>query len=1681
MPLSCPHHPPSPYPEELAEVFAAGPRVASRPLPRDIPPVQHYPLRAQVPDDLRAMMHRTIGFVLDYILDTMDYSPDEPGPPLHESDLRLQPTADPMTKDQYCVIVWNDDKHCYDELIKMLCDLTNRTREEALEVIQRIDDTGREIIDMNINVPKLYEMAMSIAQIDLGVTIRRAYDTFCEQVVSVLIEWLADLTKCRIGTDALVIKEIIAAELLSPRRKEMGYPINTRSPLYINDPSPTRIDALFLYHTRLWKKPRLHMKEVYASVTALSKNHKLAIAGHFANVYHRIIDAYLLVDREAETSIKYFALQLFTAPSVAAHIVKNHNLIARLLNIISSFFTNQISEKHIQYQTSYTGPLDVESYPFKSKRFMPVFSDLRYLCHTEPVQEMIARNREFTVQFSKTCQLFMCVNPNKRAVTSHVEYETDAWISVFNVTLSLSRVIKVFGEAFIKANAMQLVSALKHVIHSILLTVTLVDDRLDKAKFTPTTFHTVGFGGAEYQVVNFDVLEGWVSFHHSLHWLLAELLKHTQSLSKEALRSVGYEDLRAVFLEMASEQAILTIVDFPLRVLTMIAQIRTGLWVRNGFAIRGQLLHYRDYMLRELCYDQDLYILQTSLAIVDPNTIFVTILDRFGLLDYFSGITTHPVFEPQQLSSMVEELLYVLIVILSEDASPQRMSVEGSIRREIIHALAMGPCTFSDLVKRVAERLVDDVSFERMLVQVANFKAPETATDSGLYELKDEMYDEVNPFFYHYTRNKREEVENVLKMRLRKKTGDSDPVIVPRRFGVREGEDESDKGEMFGSLVESFEKEVLVQIMFYSLENVLKVTDSSGATPPSAEAILDQALHLVMLGILERGERFARLTTSMSFTTGRGGRGDSEMQGLGGDKTLLDVICTLEHHDKYKLYRSRIVWILAELEKHIPSDVRRHRVVPDRTSAPQISAEETKKRAAKARQEAIMQQMKAQQASFAINLDDIGDDEDEVMEEADDGNEQVSFGTCIVCQEDLNSSRGFGALSLIQPSRLLRKQPDIPSSYLNEVLTMQPCLDRALPSTPTGFPPTQKDILDSAKQNMAPNFEGFPSSYTKFGLHGSVCTHMMHLECFQVYSISIRQRHRAQATRNHPENIPRKEYICPLCKSLGNVILPVTNPSRTTLNTVPFADWIRAAGISILKSKPDPLMDSLQFKNGTGEFVFWGVQDPGYTLALRNPDRWGDVDTAKMLDTLMSVCKSFSQQTRHLRDRPEPEAGDRGAGIYLPEELIGYTIAGIEVAQRGVKVDGGGLVADNLTEAQMRMIRGLLVCLSRLSAMQFKGRPDEGRDAIRQAIIKRLLPEWSRITLTSFSYPLLLRDPFTILVETAAVAPEMIKHILILTYYACLARTVIGLIYILTKTRSFNTPYLANRSHEEVFGDVRMFFMSVVRHSPIFEHTAMLAFETFGEARIEKLLYQFTLPFLRRAAILCRSILPSAFPTPMLHDTSSQQDDEYKRLLDMLGIPPLADLPNQDTLQNALSGWCAHYGHSQAASQLNCGVVLEYPTVYRMARLPVVLDSLFGQQDRALTCQRCNTLPMDAAICLICGATCCFQSYCCTDIDYNERGECNMHTRECGGMIGVYFLVKRCSLLFLNAGNGTFALAPYMDANGEVDISMRRGRRQYLHFARWEDVRKTWLNHSIPTIVARKLEATIDPGGWETF
>ena len=245
----------------------------------DIPPVKNYPYRVSVPPELREMMSRTVGYALDFLLDTLDFSPDEPSVPSNEADLRLQPSADPMMKDQYCVLIWNDDKHSFEEATKLISDLTNRSREDALDIAHRIDEQGREIIDMSTDAIRLLEMAQTISQIDLGVTIRRAYDTFREQIVAVIIEWLLDLTRGRLGSDTIILREIIAAELLSPRRRDNG--VYSANPQLTNVAAgihnPTRLDWMFLFHSRLWKKPRLSLKEIYAVVLTLSREHRLVV------------------------------------------------------------------------------------------------------------------------------------------------------------------------------------------------------------------------------------------------------------------------------------------------------------------------------------------------------------------------------------------------------------------------------------------------------------------------------------------------------------------------------------------------------------------------------------------------------------------------------------------------------------------------------------------------------------------------------------------------------------------------------------------------------------------------------------------------------------------------------------------------------------------------------------------------------------------------------------------------------------------------------------------------------------------------------------------------------------------------------------------------------------------------------------------------------------------------------------------------------------------------------------------------------------------------------------------------------------------------------------------------------------------------------------------------------------
>lgn len=976
-------------------------------------------------------------------------------------------------------------------------------------------------------------------------------------------------------------------------------------------------------------------------------------------------------------------------------------------------------------------------------------------------------------------------------------------------------------------------------------------------------------------------------------------------------------------------------------VIVLIAQVRAGLWVRNGFPIRGQLVHYRDFMLRELCYDQDLFLIQAALLLVDPDLVLVSILDRFQLRDWMSGHTNHPECEPAHLASLVEELLFTLVYCVGDPSYANQLSLEAVCRREIIHALAPGPISFTDLCKRVPERLIEEASFEHVLSEVADFKNAEGVLDSGSYELKESFFKNVDPFFYHYNRARREEVDGVLKSRLAK-AGIKEPVIIPRPYRIVSGP--------FTGLPDVLKSTVLLQVMFYTIHNFVDgLSLTEGAV--STDAILEQAFQLVIIALVQVGKEFTVIARNKQFAS---------------DKTLVQLLCDMEVRDSIKTFRPRVQWIINRMEEHDPS-IRRLRHFSEEKEVIDESLD-AKKKAAKARQDAIMKQFANAQKMFldAFDEESVDDDAENVQVEEE---QQQALEPCILCQEKMDMSRPFGTIGAIHPSRLVRQMPAPGTSAWSEVLSAPDSLDRVV-SAPSVSPSAER-------------LGAFPSRYLRFGTYGSTCGHMVHYHCFNDYVDAIRARHRVQPQRHQPECLERNEFVCPLCKSLGNCLLPVNSPTpRPPSRALPFAEWLRSLGIELLRSSPDRQLESHQYSSGTGEFMFWAAEDKVWPT---EPTSFISGD--EVAATVRTAVAMISKQSTHLRTRPEPPYGERGTGIYIPEGLGAYTLSAMEVAHRGVASDATGLFVEKLPAAAGQCIRGIVGTLSRMAAVHFRSRKQAAFESMRLAIAKRLLPEWTREE--QYRQPFLLRDPYAILFECAAIAPEFIPNVSCALYYAILLRTLFGLTQHLLSATSVHAPQLAATRHGTFLGSVAVLIKSAARHSPALDRATDRILATFGEGRLEQLVYAHTLPALRALLLFTHSVCPWAIS--QVHDINRC---EYERILQALSIPPPAELQNHESIQVLLAGWCTHYGQLYTIAPNECPVRLDYPGVYYMAQLPQILDLMWQGNDAALTCSRCNTMPADPAICLICGTLCCHQSYCCRGTDWSQRGECNMHTRE---------------------------------------------------------------------------------------
>lgn len=88
-------------------------------------------------------------------------------------------------------------------------------------------------------------------------------------------------------------------------------------------------------------------------------------------------------------------------------------------------------------------------------------------------------------------------------------------------------------------------------------------------------------------------------------------------------------------------------------------------------------------------------------------------------------------------------------------------------------------------------------------------------------------------------------------------------------------------------------------------------------------------------------------------------------------------------------------------------------------------------------------------------------------------------------------------------------------------------------------------------------------------------------------------------------------------------------------------------------------------------------------------------------------------------------------------------------------------------------------------------------------------------------------------------------------------------------------------------------------------------------------------------------------------------------------------------------------------------------------------------------------------------------------------GACTLHARRTGSGIGVFFLVQKCTVLLMHNNKSAYAPSIFVDAHGEEDPGLKRGRPLFLNEERYRALEILWRQQGIPGEVAQ-IRSTSD-------
>ncbi|XP_048829755.1 E3 ubiquitin-protein ligase UBR1 isoform X1 [Brienomyrus brachyistius] len=1509
-------------------------------------------------------------------------------------------------RDTYYCVLYNDEHHSYEHVNYALQRALQCDREEAHTHTALIDKEGRR--------------AVKRGSLRSCLQVQQQIETNSEQISS-------EPLRVEILHSAVMAHQSFALCLGSWLQKIIPYSVGFRQlfcqvalePSQVAD-QPSLISQLMLHDSKLYKVARKVIHELIVCSLLMETKYKRLFAIEYTKYYKQLQKDFIIDDHERSISITSLSVQIFTVPTLARQLIEEGNVIKVIVETVMEMLSEHLdSSNRFHFQGH-----NVDRF----YRIQDIFHDLRYILISKPTvwsSELRAQFLEGFRAFLRILASMQGMEEVKRQFGQHVEVEPE-WEAGFSIQILLRHILSMLQE-WCASDEEVLLQAFKDC-HSTLL------------RCTNQPFHSEATDSYMCKhILNsrpYKVSQEPVSVYLPVSRLLAGLYVHI-------CKSGAVSCLQEYLDEMHCDFAYLA--EHPLRCLALAAQVSAEMWRRNGLSLVSQVYYYQDVKCRDEMFDKDIIMLQIAGSRMDPNDFVMLVLQRLELFELFNGSCLSKDQELlKQLNRLTEEMLHLLIVIIGERYVPgiSQVTREDVTMREVIHLLCIEPMAHSSLVKGLPENESQETGLESVISRVATFRQP-GVSGHGLYEVKKECLQEFNPFFYHYSKSQHSKAEDAQKKRQAQEGGGKAlPPPVPPPFTPP-----------FSGIVRVLNCDILLHVLRVVLQKAAE--DRAGQW---TEAMIQRALHLIGQALLEEKtqlEASSEDEVTFDFSLKARGSGCEHGNSLFQFLTKLRSLCSLEaQKDMIQWTLQMFETIKRMREKSSPAAPTSMEQTKTEESVQNKKAEQKRKAEAAKHRQKIMAQMSAMQKNFIETHKMLYDNlpESGVQGEPSPSVDSSSMELSESCVA-VGSHRGVPCVEReVLTCILCQEEQEVKAR--GPAMVLAACVQRSA-------------VLTQTRGKGLPSSDSFDPLFMHpdlaVGTHTGSCGHVMHAACWQKYFEAVQN-----ITRNrlHAESIidlENGEYMCPLCKSLCNTVIPLIPLEPLPLNnesaqlvgqvlTLPCWTQIIMARVNGLKAAGQDGGGS----SGVAELALGGDEHMDSLSILS----FGVQASTKYSDSIGGMLAVCATTVHRVGLKVPPNELDPRVPI-MSWNTCAFTIQATEnMLQEEAKPLFGSL--------QNRQLAGLK------ALVQFSAANCQKR---WQAVIQKHFTHMLAVLLPIMNVegtPCLLEvDCFHLLVGLVLAVPTLYQEAMVDLQPSAISSAYnhLHLLHLVTTAHmvqvllsSQDTPGIMGGDDGE---DARLasdFLQAVAQHTDGLR---------CGLQGIAGRVRRGMAPFLRCAAIFfnCLTGVP---PPKELSSSAVSEEAQMEALCSYLALPSnLFKLfqEHKETISPLLQRWC---GRPEITKALKGDMPLvRYPRkCNKLVHLPEDYSALLNQ-----ACHfQCPKGPMDErkhpALCLFCGAMLCSKSPCCQEqLDGEKVGACTAHAARCGAGVGMFLRIRECEVVLM--GNKTrlsLYPAPYLDDYGETDPQLRRGNPLHLSPERYRRLHQLWHQHCIMEEIVRSQE-----------